>query len=754
LKGHVKLGASIADLRDYLLTADAKQRQKILANPMAAKLGQGAGTYDSLDNWSGWVMENWQSGSGKREADAEGFLYAELETRFQGQLCLPLWHDVNTTGGTTVPPQVYNAPSGIDTVLEMSGTATVRKLAFQVIPGANVTVDAIFALLHDHAGKSCTVSVYSNSAGNPGTQLATANGVSVNGTSLTFDYIVHYVSQTLTSGTTYWVVIEPQSGTIELPVFDHGSTAATRKQWNGTAWANSRYSFYFYGISLTGNPTGAEKIFSWNGEPHFLKDTGIYKWDGAAISFVDSISYNNNEGTARFNGKVYIAHGTSDNAESWDGATDVDLGFKAKVFTVWNGYLWRGFENEVYYTADGTTWTGPITVGPTDYAITGMAGMGDDMFVATEDALSRVGAGDLVFGVQAWNNISDRNGKGMINHQGALYIPTYSDLLRYGGSEIMSINPMKDEGLPAVKQGRCVALASHNYWLFALMTTENQTGDRAFPILMAWNDQGWHYIGKLFQDEHNTADVLTSIHWDTTNDLLWVAGGFALYRYRLPIDHQNPYKDNSGNVRFFPGGMIETPWFHSGLKEIYKDCESVYITGENITSSRFVDVYWQDDSSTAWEYLGRVTSNRQELRWSDYTTRPNTRQIKLALVLVTDDYTESPRVDAVRLKFMNMVSDRWRWTLSIQVSDQQEMLDGELNIYAKEHMQAHLTTLAKSVAPIFFEDVDGVQYEVKVLGCTEQVQEYRWNNATLSPAITYIYSYTLEQATTSAYNSV
>lgn len=723
---------------------------------MAAKLGQGAGKYDDLSNWSGWVMENWQAGLGKREADEEGFLYAELETRFQGQLCLPLYHETEIVGPAAGGYQkYYNPPVGIDTILSMSTTSSPSKLAFKITQGlADVNdLGLIWVMLFNSPNQSAKFTLYTNSGGQPGTVIYSSNLIQGNN-DLCFEYWRGiFGSATFTSGSDYWLVIEPANSTytIELPVYDHGSTASTRKQWNGSSWADSRYSFFFWmnGEGASYNYWGAKRAAFYDGAPHFVSIGGLFTWNGTTMVRATTLANNSPKDMIAFGDLLFIAHGDSANVDQWDGTTCTNLAFKANIFTAWNGYLWRAHENDVYYSVDGSTWTGPIQIGPDGYTVTGMAGLGDDMYVATDEAFYRIGAGDLVFGVMRWNNISLTNGKNMINHQGSLFIPTYSDLLRYGGAELMSASPMKDEGLPQYKQGRCVALMSHNYWLFAVVTTDTTQADDAFPVILAYNDQGWHYIGKMFQRD---TDLYTdsSLVWDTTNDLLWVTGSNAIYRYSLPVDHQNPYKDNSGNMKFFPGGVLETPWFHSGLKEIYKDCESVYVTGENITSARPVKVYWKDDDSTAWELLGTVTSNRQELRWSDYTTRPNTRQIKLALVMHTDDYTESPRVDAVRLKFMNMVTDRWRWTLSIPVSDEQEMLDGDINIYTKEHQRTHLEALARSVPPVIFEDVDGVQYEVKVLGASEQVEKYEYFDE--APNFTSVYSFTIEQATTTTYN--
>lgn len=739
--GHIRLG-NPGDLRDYILV-EPKQYQKAPANQMAAKLGGGAGSYDDLLAWQGWLQENWQAGVGKREVEDGGFLYAELETRFKGQLCLPLWYDFEATGNP-VPTELSNTPAGIDTILELTTTSNPSKLAFKITPGSSVSLERSWALLFDLTSTNSKLSIYSNSGGSPGTLLSSATGTG--GNSLTFDYVNHATTRNLTAGTTYWVVIEATTGTIKVPVYDHGSTASTRKQWNGSSWSNSQYSFFFF----LHNAGGAQRIVDYQAVPHFSIGSNLYNWTGSAIATsTTGVASSLVTDAITFGDKIWFAHDNEDPVDTWDGASVALTAFDATLFATWNGYLWRSYQNNAYYTADGTTWTGPIQIGPDGFNITGMAGLERDMYISTSEALYKVAEFDQVFGVCKWNNVSERNGRGMINHQGALYIPTYSDILRFGGTEFMSVNPMKDEGLPALKQGRVVSLASHNYWLFAIISTDN-SNDSKWPLLLAWNDQGWHYIGKLLQNDLDDIYNEASIHWDTANDLLWIAGDYTLYRYRLPVDHQNPYKDNSGNVKFFPGGMLETPWFYGGLRELQKDCESVYISGENITSSRPVRVYWKDDDSTDWELLGTVTSNRQELRWSDYTTRPNTRQIKLGLVLYTDDNTESPRVDVVRLKYMTMVHDRFRWQLPVMVSDQQQMLDGEINIHTARQMRRHIDSMVNSVPPVIFEDMDGTQYEVKILSAVENVQEYRYEDSQLK--IVWVYNISLEQVNAGTYD--
>jgi len=85
VSGHIKLGANGNTLRPYMLIRP-EQRTKNLANPFAAKIGQGAGSYDDLQNFAAWVMDSWDSGGGNENPGEGGYHYADIDSRVGGQL--------------------------------------------------------------------------------------------------------------------------------------------------------------------------------------------------------------------------------------------------------------------------------------------------------------------------------------------------------------------------------------------------------------------------------------------------------------------------------------------------------------------------------------------------------------------------------------------------------------------------------------------------------------------------------------------
>jgi len=92
-----------------------------------------------------------------------------------------------------------------------------------------------------------------------------------------------------------------------------------------------------------------------------------------------------------------------------------------------------------------------------------------------------------------------------------------------------------------------------------------------------------------------------------------------------------------------------------------------------------------------------------------------------------------------------MVMDRYRWSIPIEVSDNQQFPDQAFNSFNAYQMRKHLDSLITSVPPIIFVDVDGLAYEVKVLSAGEQVD--KWELIDGQPNIMYVYNMSIEQAT-------
>lgn len=755
MRGHIKLGA-VGALRDYMLV-DVRQYLEALANQMAAQIGGGAGDYNDLQSWGAWVMDDWRAGSGKKDAEAGGFLFSTTETRYPNQMFLPRHLHFEMTDAASLYALDASTVTGTATV----GTGqTKEKWAVQIGGGSLRGLSAIWIYLSND-GAAYTIRLSDDTAGAPGTSIATAT-VTTNTDRPGYGwYKTTAISQSITSAA-YWISLEPTTtGIVPIVGNDHAGTAPTAAYYNGSSWVSTTD---YFGLLLNTEayaddnavPRGAVQVAEFNDELYSVSATATrpYKRDeGTAPGWVTSVA-TTVRGTQVFalGDLLYFANPLLSvanlmNASETVTSFSLPSGGTGEVayYALWGGLLWAAQNGSVYYTnipgADGADWTGPIDVGFTGEVITGIAGLGDYLYVATEKELVYVGYGDEVRGVTTWGSPSADMGKGMIHYQGSLYIPNQEALLRWDGSNMLPMGIDLGEGLPDEYQGNVAALAANNNWLLMGVNPRSTTSN---PTVWAHNGQGWHHIAMLPPSMN-----ISCLYYRRSNQRLYVGTDtghvFSLY---LPdvagvVDNTEP--------EYTPVGWLETDWWYGGLREVRKDMESVFLLGENLAAAKSIKVYWKDDESTDWELLGTATADRTELRWNDYDTRPNTRQLKLGFLMQTDNPGVTPVLRAVRVKYHAMVMDWERFRLPIQVSDAQMMVDDDINPYTALQQWTQLKALSKQVPPCIFENPFGIQYEVKIVDASFQIDRYEWLPLEGRASISGVYHVTVEQVTQNEY---
>jgi hypothetical protein len=567
----------------------------------------------------------------------------------------------------------------------------------------------------------------------------------------TWGYSCHYVEfdVTLTDGTFYHIVVEPTTAleVMNLPV----DTSSVDPSVDGMSWYNgSAWASYTDGRMLIepvmGMPPATEQInrliyfpasgfmYAAAGETLYKQETDEDVWETVTSAFAANITDLHTDGDT-----LYIGIGDSTNYQTMDGAEAFTAAaVPARFFTRWNGYLWRALNNNVHYTSDGSTWSAAVEVCPSGFSVNGLSGQGDYMFVSCDDGLYYIGYADAVFTVTPWGQLdpSEDFGAGMLNWQGALYIPLNAGIYRYDASSMLPVGPDLGEGLPLNRSGVIGAIATQNNWLYCLVRAT-----AGASTVWAYNGQGWHYVTEI---PTNDELYFTSIHYRRTNQKLYLGTNKGVIFTCVATDNPNAI-DLDTLAYTTPYGTLETDWIYGGLKYVRKDWESVMVMGDGINELHPVRVYWLDEQSEAWEYLGEITESGQELRWSDYTTRPNSKQLCIGLGLYakeTVNYQGTPIIRAVRVKYHNMITDTFRWNLPIQVSDNQ-MTNSDRNPNNALDMRTHLDALVRQVPPVIFEDIDGVQYECKVLDCTVQLDKMETVNDT--QRYSAVYRLTIEQ---------
>lgn len=748
MSGHIRLGATAETLRDYALM-DPRQGVQQSANPFAANISTN-NPYGSLSTFSEWVQSNWEEGVGKKDPEAEGMLYAHLDSRFPSQLILPLGFEYPYT---SIHPNGGAAYAAGDLTVAVGER---RSASFRT-SSASYSVSSVWVFVDGVDGTTITVELFGDS-GNLPTGAALCSG------SATLDkqrpgplwLRVDVSNTTLSTNTRYHVAVSADA-TLTLPAYTPTSGEFGANYTSG-AWSGASNTFGYLSSFVRANNNlglqdGSGSLLQQTGDEFLIISHGdrlgwivrckrrlfaaynnqLLELSGSSVTSVTDTGNAAISDVLAVDDVVYVAYGAGHKTYNVSTNTVTDVSsVDADLFALFNGYLWRATGSDLYYTADGTTWSAAIPIGYGD-APTGLAGMAGVMYVATTSGLYQIGDGDVALQITAWPTTDERNGVGMVEWDGSLYIPLAEDILRYDGANIMQVGLRTGEELPGDIQGDVFRLQPTKYFLLASMAPSSQDG---FGSLWAWNNHGWHGLGLLPQGVRGGA-----IYLDTEAGYLYWGGSYGLIaRAIYPSNVVNPIRDR-GTHLFNRTGWIEYDRFYGGYVALDKDFESVYVDTE--TNATRLSLYWQDQDSTDWELLGSSTDEDFEKRWSDYTTRPNSKWLRLALLARTDDGTQTPIIRAHRLKFHTMLTDRWRWQVAIDVHNRQQLPDGMVNEYDTAEMLTHLDGLIRSVPPVIYEDLDGSQYEVKISSATKQVVQYEWFDG--GPQMMWVVSLTLEQ---------
>jgi hypothetical protein len=730
----VKLG-TVSASRNYALKpqGDGIAWSRGPANPFAAKVDV-SNPYDKVDAWNEWVQEDWQTGVARVDPESGGFLYAEAETRVPKQIILPPLMRMQSTrvvDGTKA--DCRNMPtSAAGTVTVGAGGFAKVAMTFTTPATLPGTFSAYYFYARVASGVSCTISTYTNVAGAPSVLIgsSTFSGITTDRNFYWYGRGIDY--GTVTTATQYWVVIEPTSAADSIEVaYSTSGYDTVGQSYNGSAWAaiTGKYLIFATTLHRIYAANGLERgMIRFNSNFYTWQNEELYKHDAVNLNFdvVGTITGAGNitsaavYGPTLFFGRSSGNYTTMSTAEAFTAAATT-----ATLFLEYKGFLYRSYQNDLYWSVDGSTWSSAYQVGGDDVEIRGMAGMGDSLYMATDKALYRFAPGNIVEETSRFGSEDSTNGVGMLEYQGRLYIPAGGRLFRFDPSgQMQDIWVSREDDLPSSRIGIVASLTRMNNWLVALVMPASSGG---FPSLWIWQEEGWHFLANTMQNHSALLTDRYSVLYDRENSRLWFTTPIANFHFELDDYTLNPY--NSGSSLYQPYGWLEQDRFYGGQHLLNKDFESVTIVADNLSTNVNVKVYFQDEGSTAWESLGTATSDSQELRWSTHSTRPQGKWIKLGLLLQTNSGTETPRVRAVVVKFMPMVNERIRDSMTLMLKDYIQMPDGDPDDYTRAQQLTHVQSMIASVIPIIYTDPLGVQYEAKITDYSMNIPDFAYENS-------------------------
>jgi hypothetical protein len=753
-------------LRDYpvLHQGDGISWSRTPANPYAAKV-QSSGKFDEVDAWNEWVQEDWQAGIGRIDPEAGGMGYAEIDSRVPNQL-LPSPFLSVTDQDNTLPPGLTtrSIQYRMDATRVIGAGSTEKKVAalfetpalVNLQNGAFLGTQWFYVYCRVPKGVVLRLSIYSATAGTlqqtlPDTLIVSSTVQSQETTHNFYWWGLPLSTAGLAASTKYFLVAEPSDPDDYIVVPTSVTGAEYIRTYNGTTWTRIFQSgvggqclqwmsdFYTlnestFAMNTSGmtSSTFATKFVRFNNKLYQTRQSRIWRWYSPDWRYVTAVAGGTINSVAVFGPKLYLATSLGlqemnvNEVVSTTTGTNVPTG--SDLLLVYDGYLYCAFDNKLWYTADGATWIGPFLVGNSDVSIRGMAGMDDSLYLSTDKALMRLAPGDIVDEVQRWGSERSDNGLNMVSYRNSLYIPVAGRLMRFTPNGQFLDVFVKSEGeMPATRLGRIDALCVMNNWLVALVNAQTTGGAR--PTLLMWQEEGWHLVTALPNERGPTAlSTPINVYYDRGTSSLWISlCVMGAMRISIPDYAINPF--NGGSWQAY--SWVEQDKFFGGQALIDKSWESVTIVSDNLDNvASGIDVFWQDEYSTDWELLGSTGQEEvTELRWeAPYTTRPTGKWIKLGLRFWCRISVAPLRVRSVIVKFLPIVADRVRDTVTLVLADNAQLPDGTRSPYTLAQQWTHLQSMIQSVNPIIYRDPLGAYYEVMAIDYSATIPRFAYRS--------------------------
>ena len=450
-----------------------------------------------------------------------------------------------------------------------------------------------------------------------------------------------------------------------------------------------------------------------------------------------------------YNGVAYVGMGYAEAFWTRTANADPTLGW-TQATALYMGKIAR-FSHALWASATASTikkvtgdptvaadWSYAYQVGDTESGyrdITSMAELADLLYIGKSDGLYALGTPNQAQ-PSTWQPVmltpevaayaSSLNCVNMRAWHGSMWVPHIRGLLNYRhlggqgfgitpatpGTEVDSDNPV---------HGQITAMAGDNKWLYAaLLTTDGDTyimagreareGETQFGMLL------WHPIAVI---ESKQVDVMhISGLW--SNPHLFLGKGADAAYIVLPRFSSNPYHDS--NSTYSLTGSIYYPAHFWAVPTTTKIWKSLELIGEDLTSARYVDVYYRVNAG-AWVSLGRANlSPRYVLAFPDKGVSGEKIEIRLDFTLPSA--TNPLMVKTVVLRGVERPRTIDLIQMTVRCADQMSLRQQRRQTNRTgADMLAELKALAISNEAVILEDLIGAKRYVLVLSAVRQLPE-------------------------------
>lgn len=408
------------------------------------------------------------------------------------------------------------------------------------------------------------------------------------------------------------------------------------------------------------------------------------------------------------------------------------------------GYLWSSEKdgNRLQYdsNADGSgfqDWEDDpvhIIVGASDVPITSLCWWKTNMYVGKEDSLYMITEQMTPILVLPFHNErATWNFKDMcVGSDGYLYFIIRDRIYRYAGNQPIDITP----GHWGIEQEP----GTTTYELFTITPTKKRKGGTALatgtkpPYVyynkfhsmckvggeiwvvgrtsgnlrhwLAWNGRGWHHLYTLTDSDN----AVEACYYSTALSKVFCSLDLttnAIHSVQLNTGSNWPYAsyptgDTSTRIIYFSKmhlGLLEVVKYLDSLKT---RCYALEYAAEGDQVQ--IEFEYQIDEDGTWRDIATNPLRTEGMESTDFPSTYNTCKVfQLRAKLTTNDSAKTPYLDAFAVKLVPRPSTIYQYPLTIEVRDDQTMLDGSTNPFDARQIKAALRAARDSQVPITVE---------------------------------------------------
>ena len=240
-------------------------------------------------------------------------------------------------------------------------------------------------------------------------------------------------------------------------------------------------------------------------------------------------------------------------------------------------------------------------------------------------------------------------------------------------------------------------------------------------------EDAWHFV-TTNRDGVTFAEGTDHVNWQADDIFyydgwLWVSvRGHGVFRtaftYRDMERELATYDTTAAGaaVGSENGGWITSSDFDAGTPGLLKLWNAITIEADLADASCTVYVEYSVDGGKTYSEAGTVsktgsaTRYKTTLKLRDGTSAVRAPRLKWRLTLRTTDSSYSPVVRGVHVQYLPLPEPNWQWHMTLVLSEEQELLDGTIQAVDVSAKLAALETIYRNQIPVYFQDVDGVEW--------------------------------------------